>query len=254
MAVTNLAVLENRKRKKRRRIRKTILFLLMTAIIGMGIYYVYVDYSLEDFNVTGNTTYMDSEVIEAVKKEDFVPNTLVMVAENLIFGQTYLPFIEKVSMTCEEPHVLHIKVKEKLRAGVFQYMDKYYYFNEQGVAMESRKTLFPGVPIVTGVNFREVMPEEQIKVDGDYFDTIVDITKKISTYKLDISEIHFEGENDITLISGNFSIYLGGKEYLNGKMSKIPAVLESLTGKYTEGTVDMSLYTDEKKIITYRKK
>ncbi len=254
MAVTNLAVLENRKRKKRRRIRKAILFLLMTAIIGMGVYYVYVDYSLESFNVTGNTTYMDSEVIEAVKKEDFVPNTLVMVAENLIFGQTYLPFIEKVSMSCEEPHILHIKVKEKLRAGVFQYMDKYYYFNEKGVAMESRKTLFPGVPIVTGVNFREVMPEEQIKVDGDYFDTIVDITKKISTYKLDISEIHFEGENDITLVSGNFSIYLGGKEYLNGKMSKIPAVLESLTGKYTEGTIDMSLYTDEKKIITYRKK
>ena len=253
MAVTNLAVLENRKRKKRRRIRKTILFLLMAAIIGMGIYYIYVDYSLESYDVTGNTTYMDSEIIEAVEKEDFVPNTLVMVAENVIFGQTYLPFIEKIDMSCEKSHVLHIKVKEKLRAGVFQYLDKYYYFNEQGIAMESRKTLFPGVPIVTGVNFKEVMPEEQIKVDGDYFDTIVDITKKISTYKLDISEIHFEGENDITLVSGNFRIYLGGKEYLNGKMSKIPAVLEALSEKHHEGTVDLSLYTDEKNIITYRK-
>lgn len=253
MAVTNPAVLENRRRKKRRRIRKAILFLLMASIIGTGIYYVYVDYSLESFDVTGNTTYMDSEITDAIKKEDYVPNTLVMVLENLIFGQTYLPFIEKIDMNCRESHVLGIRVKEKLRAGVFQYKDKYYYFNEQGVAMESRNSLFPGVPIVTGVHFREVKPEEQIKVDGDYFDTIVDITKKISTYKLDISEIHFEGENDITLISGKYSIYLGGKEYLNGKMSKIPAVLAAVSEKHTEGTIDMSLYTDEKNIITYRK-
>ncbi len=47
-------------------------------------------------------------------------------------------------------------MKEKLRTGVFKYMNEYVYFNENGIAMESRNTLFEGVPVVTGVKFNEM--------------------------------------------------------------------------------------------------
>ena len=66
-------------------------------------------------------------------------------------------------------------------------------------------------------------------MDGSYFNTILAITEKISTYGLNISEVHFENENDITLLSGKFEIYLGTSAYLDGKMSRIAETLEAVS-------------------------
>jgi len=192
-----------------------------------------------------------------MKEDGYVNNTLLMIAQNQIFGQTYLPFIDKISMSYDDSHILKVRVKEKLRAGVFQYMNQYVYFNENGIAMESRNTLFNGVPVVTGVKFNEMklkkkILENKVPVKESYFNTIVSITKKIATYKLTVSEIHFEGEDDITLISSKYKIYLGSSSYLDGKISKIPSILKTISSSYKQGTIDMQLYTDEKPIITFK--
>lgn len=246
----NLKLVKNTKRKK---LNKAFLFLCIAVILGTGIYFLITDFSIQNIEVKGNTTYTDGEIIKAVKEQDYVENTLVMIAQNQVFGQTYLPFIENITMGYDDSHTLKIKVKEKLRAGVFEYMNKNVYFNSEGIALESRNQLFEGVPVVTGVSFDKMVLGEQIPVKGNYFNTIMNITKKISTYGLEISEIHFENEDDITLFSGKFEIYLGASMYLDGKMSKISGILSSVSKKHKKGVIDMHLYTDEKNIITYHK-
>lgn len=245
-----LKLVKKTKQKKR---NKAIIFLSLLVVLGIGLYFLVTDFSIENIEVKGNTTYTDGEIIKAVKSQDYVNNTLVMIAQNQIFGQTYLPFIENISMGYEEPHTLKIKVKEKLRSGVFEYMNKNVYFNSEGIALESRNQLFDGVPVVTGVNFDKMVLGKQIPVEGDYFNTIMNITKKISTYGLEISEIHFENEDDITLVSGKYQIYLGSSLYLDGKMSKISGILSAVSKEHKKGVIDMHLYTDEKNIITYHK-
>ncbi len=251
MENSHLSLVEQSKKKRNRR---RILLIVILAILACGVVFCGFYFSVEDFAITGNTTYTEEEIRTAVTEEDYVPNTLVMMAQNRIFGQRYLPFVEKMTMTMTDSHTLKIKVKEKIRAGVFEYMGKHVYFDSDGIAQESRNYLFPGVPIVTGVDFSELVLGEEIPVDGNYFDTILSITKKISTYDLDISEIRFDGENDITLVSGKFNIYLGSTEALDGKMSKIKETLAAVSKERKKGTIDMSLYTDERNIITYRKK
>ena len=246
----NLKLVKNKKQKK---INNAILFLCIAVILGTGIYFLITDFSIQSIEVKGNTTYTDGEIINAIKEQDYVGNTLVMIAQNQVFGQTYLPFIENISMGYDNSHVLKVKVKEKLRAGVFEYMNKNVYFNSEGIALESRNQLFEGVPVVTGVSFDKLVLGKQIPVKGDYFNTIMNITKKISTYGLEISEIHFENEDDITLVSGKFEIYLGSSMYLDGKMSKISGILSSVSKEHKKGVIDMHLYTDEKNIITYHK-
>ena len=123
--------------------------------------------------------------------------------------------------------------------------------------MESRNTLFEGVPVVTGVKFNEMnlkkkILENKVPVKKNYFNTIVSITKKITTYKLNVSEIHFEGEDDITLTSLKYKIYLGSSSYLDGKMSKLSSILETVSSNYKKGTIDMHLYTDDKPIVTFK--
>ena len=107
---------------------------------------------------------------------------------------------------------------------------------------------------MTGVKFNKMVLGEKIPVDGDYFDTILSITEKISTYGLNISEIHFESEDDITLLSGNFEVFLGTSAFLDEKMSKIADVLEAVSREHKKGIIDMHLYTGEKNIITFREK
>ncbi len=240
------------KKRKRRRIIAAITAVLLIAVTA-AVYYIVTEYSMENIQVKGNYTYTTGEVVDAVEKEDFVPNTLVMTAQSRIFKRTYLPFIARMKMNCRDHHVLRIEVEEKMRAGVFKYMKRYIYFNDNGYAMESRKTLFEHVPVVTGVKFQEVTLSEKIKVKGDYFDTIVSLAKLILSYNLDISEIHFEGEDDITLVSGSYRIHLGSTKNLKNKIENISPVLESVSEKSDKGTIDMSLYTDEKKTITFHK-
>lgn len=250
MENSGLVLVEKKNHKKRNIL---ILLCVLIVVIGTGIYFATTEFSVRKIEVKGITTYTEAEVIRAMKEQDYVPNTLVMMAQNQIFGQTYLPFVEEVNMSYEDPHVLRVRVKEKMRAGVFEYMDKNVYFNEDGIAMESRKQRFEGVPVVTGVKFEKLVLGEKIPVKGDYFQTIVSITKKIAAYDLPISEIHFEGENDITLMSGDYEIYLGSTTSLDGKMSRITEVLKAVSSEGEKGTIDMHLYTDEKNIITYRK-
>ena len=246
----SLTLVESPRKKKKRRI---IILLCLLLILGVGAYFAVTEFSITNIEISGSSTYSDAEIVHALKEEDYVPNTLLMILKQKIFHQTYLPFISHVDMSYSQPHVLKVYVKEKLRAGVFEYMGKYVYFNESGMAMESRNHLFSDVPVVTGVEFDKLVLGKKIPTKGDYFDTIVSITKKIASYELEVSKIHFEEEDDITLVSGSYLIYLGTTAYLDDKMSKIPSVLESVAKTQKEGTIDMHLYTLEKNIITFRK-
>ncbi|MBR0381491.1 MAG: hypothetical protein IJH71_03525 [Eubacterium sp.] len=248
----NRRYIRERKRKIRRwtRILLTVFFL---ALAGIGSYLIVTEFSVSSIEVEGNVTYSTDEIVNAMKKEDYVPNTLAMVIQNRIFRHTYLPFVETVHMEIRDNHVLVIKVKEKLRAGVFEYMKRYFYFNEQGVAMESRKTLFENVPVITGVKFREVKPKEKIRVEGNYYNTIVLLTKKIIAYRLQVSEIHFDGEDDVTIVSGKYRIYLGPMTCLDGKLSRVKSEIEAVSEVADEGVIDMHLFTDEKEFVTFRK-
>lgn len=254
MGERNLKLVADNSSKKRHIL---LLVACLAVIFGMGIYFLLTDFSIREVEIKGNDTYTNTEILNAMKEDGYINNTLLMVVQNQLFGQTYLPFIDKVSMSYEDTHVLKVRVKEKLRAGVFKYMNKYVYFNEDGIAVESRNTLFDGVPVVTGVKFNEMkvdkkILENKVPVKKQYFNTIVAITKKIAAYDLSISEIHFEGENDITLSSSKYTIYLGSSSYLDGKMSKISSILDTISSNYKKGTIDMHLYTDEKPVITFK--
>ena len=232
MGERNLKLVADNKPRKRHIL---LLFACLAVVLGMGIYFLITDFSIQKIQISGNNTYTNAEIIEAMKEDGYIDNTLLMIAQNQIFDQTYLPFIEKVSMSYDDSHILKVKVKEKLRTGVFKYMNEYVYFNENGIAMESRKIL-----------------ENKVPVKKNYFNTIVSITKKITTYKLNVSEIHFEGEDDITLTSSKYKIYLGSSSYLDGKMSKLSSILETVSSNYKKGTIDMHLYTDDKPIVTFK--
>ena len=239
--------------KKKRRIFKVLIPIIFILLLALLAWYLAREYSIEAIEISGTDTYSDAEVVRAMQASDYVPNTLVMVLENRIFGQTYLPFVQKMTMSWDKPHVLKVHVKERLRAGVFEYMKKYVYFNEKGIAMESRNHLFDGVPVVTGLRYDRMVLGDRIPVKEEYFRDIVLISKKIAAYELDVSEIHFDENDEITLTCGDYKIYLGDNTDLEDKMTKISSVLEAVSKEHKKGTIDMHLFESGKEIITFHK-
>ena len=71
--------------------RKRHLLLLLVAlvvIIGLGIYFLLTDFSIQKVEIKGNDTYTNTDILDAMKEDGYVNNNLLMIAQNQIFGQT----------------------------------------------------------------------------------------------------------------------------------------------------------------------
>ncbi len=242
-----------KRRRRRKRIRRIIMLLLLLAV-GLAACYLVRGGRIRKIVIEGNVTYTTGEIEERIRQEEYEPNSFVMTLHNHFFHPTYFPFIEeaRMSVKADKPGVLHVKVKEKGRAGVFEYMNRFFYFNEDGYTMESRNSLFEEVPLVTGVQFKEVKPGEKIKARGDYTSSVIAIVRGIRNYEIQVYEIHFDSEDEITLDCGSFKIYLGSVSSLDGKMSRIPAILEAVSKEHKGGTIDLHLFEEDKEYITFK--
>lgn len=63
--------------------RKRHLLLLLVAlvvIIGLGIYFLLTDFSIQKVEIKGNDTYTNTEILDAMKEDGYVNNTLLMIA------------------------------------------------------------------------------------------------------------------------------------------------------------------------------
>lgn len=63
--------------------RKSHLLLLLVAlvvIIGLGIYFLLTDFSIQKVEIKGNDTYTNTEILDAMKEDGYVNNTLLMIA------------------------------------------------------------------------------------------------------------------------------------------------------------------------------
>lgn len=242
-----------KRRRRRKRIRR-IIILTILLLVGLAVWYLVDGGRIKKIVIEGNVTYTTGEIEERIRKEEYVPNSFVMTMHNRLFHPTYFPFIEEARMSVKlgKPSVLHVKIKEKGRAGVFEYMNRFFYFDEDGYTMESRNSLFEEVPLVTGVQFSEVKPGDKIKAKGKYTDSVIAVVRGIRNYEIHVYEIHFDSEDEITLDCGSFKVYLGSTSSLEGKMSRIPAILEAVSKEHEGGTIDLHLYEEEKEYITFK--
>ena len=112
MGERNLKLVADNKPRKRHIL---LLFACLAVVLGMGIYFLITDFSIQKIQISGNNTYTNAEIIEAMKEDGYIDNTLLMIAQNQIFDQTYLPFIEKN----EGVQISQFTLKELIRQTIF---------------------------------------------------------------------------------------------------------------------------------------
>lgn len=219
-----------------------VLFLAMMAVIISQC-------RIETVVVSGNETYSKDE-IEAVVRNEAVNNTVFYTVLAAFSKNDYLPFVEEMNVTFIDQNTIWVEVTEKLRAGMVQEMDEYFYFDKDGIIREASANKIKNVPIVTGLQLNDCVLNEQLKPkEEDVFSIILKMTQLIIKYEIPVSEIQFNTLSDIRMKCGQIQVKLGTVKDLDAKMAELPAVLESLYGK--QGTLNMESFSEADKIISF---
>jgi len=227
---------------------------VMAAVLVAGLIgaysYVVTNYTVTTIYVEGNVHYTNEEVIGMVMEGHYGNNSLLLSLKYKDRSVEGIPFVEKMDVSVVDPHTIKIEVYEKTLAGCVEYLEKYMYFDKDGIVVESSDEKTAGVPMVTGFGFDHVILHEPLPVeDESIFRSVLNITQLVNKYNLTVDRIYFGSDDTLTLYFGEVRAALGEASNLDEKIMRLQDMLPSLTDK--KGTLHMENYTEETKNISF---
>ncbi|MCI8572371.1 MAG: cell division protein FtsQ [Lachnospiraceae bacterium] len=226
-----------------------MVFMLAAALISAYVYII-TNYTVTTVYVEGNVHYTNEEIMDMVMEGRYGNNSLLLSLKYKDKSIVGVPFIEKMDVSVVDPHAVKIEVYEKTLAGYVEHLERYMYFDKDGIVVESSKEKTPGIPMVTGLSFDHVILYEPLPVEDEgIFKDILSITQLVNKYDLSVDRIYFGSDDSLTLYFEGIKASLGTGENLDEKVMRLQDVLPSLKGK--TGTLKMENYTEETKNISF---
>ncbi|MBS7007913.1 cell division protein FtsQ/DivIB [Anaerostipes sp.] len=221
--------------------------LILICIVLFGVF------QTKKMVVTGNDHYTEGEIAAALKQNTYVGNGLVLYLRNKLSPVKTLPFIKSVDISLQGTDQVTVHVNEKKRAGCLNYNGKYVYFDREGYALEIYEKHYEDVPLVTGLNYKEIALGEKIpEKKNSVFSQILKITMAIDKYGLPVSQIHFSADGKALLISGDLTVNLWNSQDLDLKLSELTGILPKMKGK--KGTISMKFFTKDNPVAIFKTK
>lgn len=230
-----------------------VIALAVIGIITAGFLYILKNYKVTTTYVEGNTHYSNEEIMAMVMDGPLGDNSLYLSVKYAKKSIEDVPFISKMDVSILDPNTIKIDVYEKTVAGYVEYLEKYMYFDKDGVVIEASEQRTSGIPQVTGLTFDHVVLKEALPVEKpEIFEAILSITQLVNKYNLSIDKIYFAKDDSITLYFDNIKVALGEPKNLDEKVMKLQYILPKLEGQsgiirlenYTEDTANISFEPD----------
>ena len=224
--------------------------ILLLIVLSGGYYYIIKNYTVHTVYVEGNIHYTNEEIMAMVMEGYYGNNSLFLSLKYKDRSVENVPFVEKMDVSVVDPHTIKIEVYEKALAGYVEYLDRFMYFDRDGIVVESSTERTNGIPLVAGLSFDHVVLYQPLPVeDMGIFQDILNITQLVNKYELSVNRIYFGSDNTLTLYFGGVKASLGKRENLEEKIMELQYMIPSLEGK--SGTLRMESYTEETKTITF---
>ena len=262
MSLPRFRVLEGeagKKTKKRKREKGSfpvwgiillVVLVLLAGITAAAYWYITANYTVTNVYVEGNVHYSNEEIMDMVMSGRYGNNSLILSLKYRDKSIEGIPFVEKMDVSVLDPHTVKIEVYEKALAGYVEYLDRYLYFDKDGIVVESSSEKTKGIPMVTGLTFDHVVLYQELPVENpEIFSEILSITQLVNKYNLIVDRIFFGSDNSLTLYFENVKAAFGNSGNLEEKVMELQYILPELTGK--SGTLRMENYTEETKTITF---
>lgn len=223
---------------------------VVLGLVSVLLFHVLRDYHVNTVYVSGNTHYSNEEIRQMVLGGFMGDNSLFLSLKYKNKSIDDVPFVSKMDVNVVDPNTIRVQVYEKATAGYVEYLERYMYFDKDGVVIEASDERTPGIPQVAGLSFDHILIKEPLPVENkDIFASILSITQLVNKYNLSIDKIYFGQDNTITLYFGNVRVALGEGKDLDEKIMKLQYMLPELENM--SGTLRMENYTDETKNISF---
>ncbi len=233
------------------RIKRNITIVLgVICLLLFGFWIILSEFTVSTVYVEGNRHYSAAEIRRMVESGWFGDNSIMLSLKYSNKSITNIPFIERMDVSVEDRNTIRITVYEKALAGYIRYLDRYMYFDKDGIVVESASVPTVGLPMVTGLKFDHLVMYEPLPVeDPSIFQTILNVTKILGKYEIETDRIFFNESGEMTLYFGNVRAQMGKDRLLEEKIQQLKAILPSLEGK--SGVLEMSNYESDSTNITF---
>ncbi len=228
---------------------------LIVLFIGLLVtsVYVYRNYTVVNAYVDGNTHYTDQQILDMVMTDKLSKNSIYLSFKYRDKDITGIPFVEKMDVEIMAPDTIKINVYEKAIAGYVKYLDRFIYFDRDGIVVETSEEESDDVPLVLGLDFDYVILHEKLPVENEsVFSDVLDITQLLTKYNLGADRIFFDSEFKMYLYFGDVEVSLGDKDNIDEKIIQLQYILPELEGK--SGILEMSDYSSNTQNITFEEK
>lgn len=203
----------------------------MVLIIGIPVVLFLFSFSVKKADVIGAERYTNKQIREMVLQTEADYNCVYLYLKYRFFTTPKIPFVEKIDVDMEDNHSVTIYVYEKMVTGCVEYMGQYLYFDKDGIVVESSPEKIEKVPVIFGLQFNEIVLNEKLNIQNEeLFNLILNMTKSIDKYELDVDKIYFSSNYEITLECGEVNVLLGKKNNYDEALSDLGNILKEAEG------------------------
>ncbi len=215
--------------------------------------YILNTYTITNVYVDGNVHYSDEEIMNMIMEDKLDRNSVYLSLKYRDKEVTGIPFIEKMDVEILAPDTIRINVYEKAIAGYVKYLDRYIFFDRDGIVVETSEEPSTEVPLVLGLTFDYIVLHEKLPVENEnVFSEVLDITQLLNKYNLSADKIFFDSDYRLYVYFENVEVSLGTNDNIDEKVIQLQYILPKLQGK--SGILEMSEYDSNTQNITFEEK
>ena len=225
-------------------------FLIIAVIFAIAVVLVVTLFQIRDIEVVGNSHYSQQEIVDRVITDKYSANSLYLYLKYQYLETEPIPFVDKIEVSLKGPGKVSLRVYEKSIVGYVTYMGANFYFDKDGVVVESSSEITEGIPCISGLKFDSLALYQKLNVkDESIFQRILDITQLVKKYDLSPDQIEFGSNQELTLHFDQVRIALGNSGSLDEKVGRLYELYPDLEGR--SGVLRMENYTEDSKFISF---
>lgn len=210
--------------------KKTKLRLAAVVIVLLAVFLL-LTLRITEVEVTGNERYTKKEIENLLFPDGRSRNPWYCFLRDRFQKHIQIPFVEDYEIVFQTPNRVEVIVYEKSVVGYVSYMSSYMYFDKDGIIVESANEALPGIPLITGLRFGQIVLYEKLPLEKEeVFQEILNLTQILAIHHLLVDRIQFGKYGDITLYLKDIEVLLGKEGNLNGKISELSDMLPQLEG------------------------
>ncbi len=224
-----------------------IIFVLIVAI------FVFLKMTkIQNVEVKPGERYSEEEIKELMIGSGIKSNALYVYLNYKYGEQENIPFLEYIDVELTSMNGIKLTAYDKSIIGCIEYMNQYIYFDNDGVFVETSEDKLEDIVFLSGLEFSSIMLNEPMDVGNDeVFDVVLNITQLVDEYDVEVDEIVFSSNYEVTLICGQIKVLLGKRDTYDEQIAKLNAILAKSEG--LSGTLHMEKYSSSNEDIIFNK-